>query len=112
MKEKNHQYFSFFRRFLISTGIPEHMLKDREEQEEQIKSKFETSKDSVSVFHIDKVEPWQYGNEFRGCMFELLVVRMNSVVVKSNADEGHQPPYEFHEFPKEIGTIIIAKRFP
>lgn len=67
----------------------------------------------IYVFHIDKVKQGQYGFEFSGCMFKLLRVREKTVLVRSNKDEeGYDYPYDVHEFPKEIGTIVTVKPFP
>lgn len=64
--------------------------------------------EDITVFHIDKVEPGQYGFEFSGNMFQLLRVRRGSIIVRSNPDEGYSPPYNLHEFPLSIGTIKQA----
>lgn len=43
---------------------------------------------------------------YYGCMFQVLSIRQLTVVVKCNCDEGYQPPYNFHEFPKE--AVILS----
>ncbi|NVO11699.1 MAG: hypothetical protein HXX16_17190 [Bacteroidales bacterium] len=44
-------------------------------------------------------------SKFLGCSFLVISIRQETVLVKSNTDEGYQHPYDVHEFPKQ--AIIL-----
>ncbi len=63
----------------------------------------------MTVFRITDNNSGQWWCQLLNCSFLVISIRQHTVIVKAHADEGYEPPYNVHEFPKTADEFINSR---